>query len=408
MTKTENSNLSDKLSLNGGIRKARGLLRRETGLVYTTIGNMGASVLGGLFWFVLAGLLSVDSYGVVNYYIALANVFFAVGLVGLDSTLITFLAKGEKAIHYQVTSFTFISAIVIASILSVIEWSSGVLAATMIFFMMALAETLGGKMYRHYAFLLIGQRVAQIIFSIILYFPLGILGILLGYLLGNLLFSVRYMIRALPNFTLRFTEIREKRNFALHSYGTNLIRNFTLYLDKLIIAPLFGYYLLGLYQLAFQFFMFLNIIPLSLYSYLLPEEASGKDKRTVKLLGLLVSVVAAVAAFVGLPYVIERFFFAFVDSIPIVRIMGLAIIPATIIAILNATLLGRGCSKTVFTAGLAYIVSLVIGIAVLGQALGAVGLAVTLLASQIIQATCLVLRRRDSSKTTPTKQNPQL
>jgi O-antigen/teichoic acid export membrane protein len=122
----------------------------------------------------------------------------------------------------------------------------------------------------------------------------------------------------------------------------------------------------------------------------------------------LASVVAAVAAFIGLPYVIERFFSTFVDSIPIVRIMGLAIVPATIIAILNATLLGRGSSKTVFTAGLAYIVSLIVGIAVLGQALGAVGLAVTLLAAQTIQATYLVLKRGDSSKAAPTKQNPAL
>jgi len=391
---TEKTNAANKGALTVTIKKIKGLLRTETGLVYITFGNIGSSVLGGLFWFVLAGLLSVDNYGVVNYYIALANVFFAIGLVGLDATLVTFLAKGIKKIHYEATSLTFISAAIIGSILAFYELSLGLLAASMIIFMMTLAETLGRKMYRQYATLLIGQRLAQMILSVILYFPFGIFGVIIGYLLGNLIFSFKHILRAISNFTLKFDEIKQKRNFALHSYGTNLVRNFTLYLDKLLIVPLFGYYLLGLYQLAFQFFMFLSIVPMSLYSYLLPEESSGQNRRTIKLLGLSVSVVAAIAAFIGFPIVIERFFVNFVDSIPIVRIMSLAIVPATIISILNATLLGRGSSRTVFTGGLAYIISLIVGLIVLGQILGSIGLAITLLMAQTIQATYLIIKRK--------------
>ena len=393
-----------KLSIKGLFEKARGLLKRETGLVYTTIGNMGASVLGGLFWFALASLLAVDNYGAVNYYIALANVFFAIGLVGLDSTLITFLAKGEKNIHYQATSLTLISALVIGLILSIYVWTAGILAASMIFFMMTLAETLGRRTYRQYAFFIIGQRIAQIVFSIILYFPFGITGILVGYFAGNLLFSFKYLSRAIPNFTLNFKDIKLKRNFALHSYGANIIRNFTLWIDKLVIAPLFGYYLLGLYQLAFQFFMFLSIIPLSLYSYLLPEESSGKNNRTIKIIGLGFSIIAALAALLSLPTVIEKFFPTFLDSIPIVRIMSLAVIPATVVAILNATLLGRGSSRIVFTGGITYMITLVVGVAVLGQVLGAIGLAVTILTAQTIQATYLIWKR----KTPPKKDTSQL
>jgi O-antigen/teichoic acid export membrane protein len=363
--------------------------------VYITFGNIGVSVLGGLFWFVLAGLLPVDNYGVVNYYIAIANIFFAIGLVGLDSTMICFLAKGIKEIHYQATSLTFISAAIIGSILAFYELSLGLLAISMILFMMTLAETLGKKRYKQYAYLIIGQRIAQIILSVLLYFPFGIIGVLIGYLLGNFIFSIKYIIKAIPKFTLNFSEIKQKRNFALHSYSTNLVHNFTMYLDKILIVPLYGYYLLGLYQLAFQFFMFLSIIPLSLYSYLLPEESSGQNRRTIKILGLLVSVAAATAAIVGFPYIIERFFTNFVDSIPIVRIMSLAIIPATIIAILNATLLGQGRSRAVFTAGLIYIISLVIGLIVLGQIIGSIGLAITLIMAQTMQAIYLLIKRKE-------------
>jgi O-antigen/teichoic acid export membrane protein len=268
------------------------------------------------------------------------------------------------------------------------------LAITLIFFTMTIAETLGKKMYRQYALLFISQRVVQIVLAIILYYQLGILGVLIGYIIGNLIFSYRYFRNALPNFTLKFNEIKQKRKFAMHSYGAGIIRTFSNFLDKLIIAPLFGYYLLGLYQLGFQFFLFLSIIPLSLYAYLLPEESSGKDKKTIKLIGVALSIVAAIAAIIGLPYIIERFFSNFTESIPIVQIMSLAIIPATIIAILNATLLGRGNSKPVFIAGIAYIIALVIGLVTLGQTIGAIGLAITLLVAQTVQASYLSLKRK--------------
>ena len=376
------------------IKKIIALMKSETGLLYIGIGNTGSSVLGGLLWFILAGFLSVDNYGVVNYYIAISNIFFALGLIGLDATIITFLAKKEQAIHFQATSLAFISALIIASILSIYNWSIGILSATQILFMMTLAEKLGTKKYRQYAFFIIGQRIAQMILSIALYFPLGILGILIGYILGNVIFSFRYILRSITNFTLQFAQIKEKLNFALHSYSSNIVRNFTLYLDKLLIVPLFGYYILGLYQLAFQFFLFLSIIPLSLYSYLLPEESGGVDRKTIKLLGLSLSITAAIAALVGLPVIIEWLFPNFVDSIPIVRIISLAIIPATITAILNATFLGRGRSKIVFIAGIAYIIALVTGLITIGQIFGSIGLAITILVAQIVQATYLVINKK--------------
>ena len=383
------------LNLSEKVGWIRGIIKREMGLVYTTLGNMGSSLLGGLFWLVLASLLEVESYGLVNYYIALGSVFSAVALTGLDATVITYMAKGEKGIYFQANSLVLISGLSVCLVLSVFQLGSGLLAAAMVFFMMALAETLGRKRYREYAFLSIGQRLAQISLSLILYFQFGIIGIVMGYFLGNLIFSYRY-IKSISNFTLKLDGIKEKRNFAIHSYGFNLIRNFTNYLDKIIIAPLFGYFVLGLYQLGFQFFMFLSIIPLSLYYYLLPEESSGKNKTKVKQVGFGLAVAAAVLAFFTLPFFIEILFPSFVSSILVVRIMSLAIIPSTIVAIISASLLGRGKSKTVLIAGLIYLISLIIGVIALGGALGALGLALTLVAAQSIQAGVLLVKRKAS------------
>jgi len=61
--------------------------------------------------------------------------------------------------------------------------------------------------------------------------------------------------------------------------------------------------------------------------------------------------------------------------------------------------LGKESSRIVFTGGITYMITLVIGVAVLGQLLGAIGLAATILTAQTIQATYLIWKRK-----TPPKQ----
>ena len=173
-----------------------------------------------------------------------------------------------------------------------------------------------------------------------------------------------------------------------------MIKNFNTNLDKVLIAPVFGYFTLGLYQLGFQFFMFLSIIPLSLYYYLLLEEASGKNKTKIKFLGFGFAVIAGVTAFFFTPYIIERLFPSFINSILIVRIMCLAIIPQTVVLICNASLLGNGKSNPVFVAGLIYISVLLILLFVLGSFFGPIGLAFTLIIAQTVQASYLVIKYR--------------
>jgi hypothetical protein len=72
-----------------------------------------------------------------------------------------------------------------------------------------------------------------------------------------------------------------------------------------------------------------------------------------------------------------------------VKVMSLAVIPSTITAELNASLLGKGKSRKVFIAGLAYLTSLITGLTILGRMIGALGLAIALVTAQAIQAICL-------------------
>lgn len=121
------------------------LMYENVGLIYTTLGGLASNVLGALFWLILASILKVDDYGLANYFIAIANVAAGVGIIGLNMTLITYLAKGEKTLLYEANSFTLISGVASALILSIFHWAIGIVAATTIFFNMTLSELLGTK-----------------------------------------------------------------------------------------------------------------------------------------------------------------------------------------------------------------------------------------------------------------------
>jgi O-antigen/teichoic acid export membrane protein len=380
-----------------GITGLKRLLKEDFGLIYTTLGGVGSTFLGAFFWFILASLISVDNYGLANYYIAIASIFAGMATIGLNITVTTYLAKGERKLLYEANSLTLVSGIASALVLSIFQWASGLLAAAMIFFNMTTAEILGRKTYKEFAFVTIGQRVAQITLGLVLYFQIGVIGIVIGYFLGSFLFSYKYLV-SIKNFSFNITNLREKRNFALHSYGYSLIgQTLTNYLDKVLIGALFGYFALGLYQLGFQFFMFLSLIPGSLQQYLLPEESSGNSKHEIKILGLMLSVVASLAIFALCPYLIANFFPTFTDAIPLVSLMSLSVIPSTIAAILTASFLGNGKSKQVFTAGVIYLASLITCLTIMGLTIGILGLAIAVITAKAIQATYMVTQRNKPS-----------
>ena len=127
-------------SIKTGKNWLKKLIKEDVGLIYTTVGGMGSSVIAAFFWFILASLLKVDNYGLANYYIAIATIFAGVGTIGLNMTVTTYLAKGENKLLNEANSLTLIAGVASALVLSVFQWASGLLAASMIFFGMTAAE----------------------------------------------------------------------------------------------------------------------------------------------------------------------------------------------------------------------------------------------------------------------------
>ncbi len=233
------------------IKKILRATKLDSGLTYVGAGNLLASILGGLFWFALASILATEDYGRLNYYIAIGSMLSVVSLLGLNTTVITFVAKGFEKIRHQANLVVLVSNSFVFILLIFMNYPPlSFLIIGLSFFTMSVAELLGGKLYKKYFFLLIAERASQVALSIGLYFVIGIDGIIIGYAIAALTFSYRFF-KTFRNFSFAISELRPRFAFMTHSYSLTLSQALTLYADKLIIAPLFGFTVLGLYQLGF-------------------------------------------------------------------------------------------------------------------------------------------------------------
>lgn len=245
-------------------------------------------------------------------------------------------------------------------------------------------------MYKQYAFVIIGARASQLFLSILLYYLLGITGIAIGFIISFLIFSQRYFIST-RQFSKDFSEIKDKMKFSLNVYSFNMSNAFLLYFDKLVIAPLFGYAVLGYYQLGFQFLLFLGMIPISFYQYLISEDPSGLKQTRVRFFGLLVSIGLTALLFLSSPWILQHLFPHYTASLDAMRILSIGIIPMMLVWTLNSKFLNIGDTKYVLFGSAIYLTFQISLIFYLGNALKVIGLALAVVVALIAQASFLFI-----------------
>lgn len=371
------------------------LLGVDSGLAYVTLGNLGSAILGALFWLILASLLIAESYGQLNYLLASTFIFGTVALLGLNPTVTTFTAKGNEKIKHSSNMLALVSSVAFIAPLILLTGylQLSVLLIGVAFFQMSMAELLGRKRYREYTIILVGQRAAQIALGISLYFLYGMDGIIFGYTISFLAFSYRYFL-TVKHFRPDIQHIRTNFKFMVHSYAMELARTVSMFSDKLLIAPLFGFAILGIYQLGAQFLLFLGMIPTILYHYLLPQEASGNHSRKIGVGSFVISSILAAIFVAAVPWVITNFFPNFVSSIFPAQIMSIGIIPMTVTSILSSRFLGMERSRPVFIGAAIYVATQYTTITILGKMFGIVGLALSLVIALTVQSVYLLAAKR--------------
>jgi len=380
------------------IEKLISFLQKEKNLFSIGASNIIANGISSIFWLYLASILNSDGYGMLGFYLSIVGITGALSLVGSANTLTVLVSKGEK-IQATVFSLILLSSIVVGFVTYLIfqNTSMSLFPIGYVIFSSILFELLGKKLFVNFFMYSISQRILMVIFSLSFYQYLGIDGIILGYTCSFLPFAI-LMIKGYRESKIDFSILRNRSKIILNNYVEHLLQIISLNIDKIIILPILGAGVLGHYLLGAQIFALLLVIPSAIFQYILPYDAIQKKNQKLKKITVLFSVVIAIISISIAPSLLPIIFPKFIDSIIIIQIMSIAIIPKTISTIYTSELLGKNKNKTVMLGTLASTIILVGGILTMGTLWGYIGISIAFLLSKIGEIIFLYMKKNDDSE----------
>jgi O-antigen/teichoic acid export membrane protein len=338
-------------------------------------GNVLATGISGIFWFYIASLIEVDSYGEISYFIAIASLVGVISTVGAQNTITVFTAKGEKIVQ-ELAFVSLMTGLISSIILFLIFFNIGASLYVIGYILFAIisSEILGRKFYKTYAKYMISQRILMILLAIGFYYLIGNDGVIIGLGLSFFVYSYR-LLKDRKNLNFDLSKLKPKKNFIIHNYATDLASILTGSLDKIIIAPLFGFIILGNYQLGIQFLTVLLLIPSIVYQYILPQDSSGIRNKKLKLILIITSIFISGFGIILSPIVIPVLFPKFSETIQVVQIISLILIPHSFIIIFQSQFLALLKSKIVLFGNIIFVMVQIPSIIILGNIFGINGIA---------------------------------
>lgn len=331
------------------------------------IADVSAKGISAIFWFYIAAILGPEGYGEITYFLSIAIIASNVALLGSVNTIIVYTAKNVK-IQSTLYFLTLISGSITSIIVFFIFYDIGTsfLILGYVIFGLVSSELLGYKLYKNYSKYIITQRALMIVLSIGLFYIFGQDGILVGIALSFSPYIVG-IIRGFKKTKINFNLIKERASFLRNSYLQTLAATLNNTIDKIIIAPLFGFALLGNYSLGIQFLTLLQIIPLTVSKYIIPQDSSGKENKKLKKITILTAVGLSVLGLTIGPLVFTFIFPEFREAGSIIRIVSLSIVPYTVGLMYHSKFLGQEKSRQVLISSVIWIVSQILGIVILGS-----------------------------------------
>lgn len=376
------------------LRRIKDLISGQKDLTSLGIVDIVSNAIGAVFWFYIASVLGAEQYGKISYFIAIAGIASTISLLGGQNTLTVYTAKNIK-IQSTVYLLTICSGLVASAVLffTLGKTEISLLVISYIILNLAISEILGRKLFSDYAKYVIVNKILTVIFGIGLYYLIGFEGIIFGIALA----SFPYIIRIYHGFketSIDFSLLKTKTGFMITSYLTNLAEAFNGSLDKIIIAPLLGYALLGNYQLGIQFLSILHILPSIVFKFTLPHDASGNHNIKLKKLAVISSVIIGVLGIVVSPILIPIVFPKYSAAIQVIQIVSLSVVPTTVSLMYASRFLGLEKNKiNLFSSGL-FLGVQTIGIIILGKQYGANGAAIAFDISTIVHMIFYIIADR--------------
>ena len=366
----------------------------QKGLMSIGIGDILGSGLSAFFWFYIAAILSPESYGEIHYLISIAGIAQLFSLVGNSSVLTVYSAKkvnAEPTLYILSIIPTIISSIIIFILLQRADVST--LLFGYIIFESVNSVLLGRRLFNKYSKLVVLQKVLTLLLGVGFYFVFGPEGILFGLSCSFIPYIYFFMKEFRIN-KINFSLLKTRREFISNNYFNTLAGGFGGQIDKLIIAPILGFGLLGNYSLALQFISMMMIFSSIAFKFILPLDSAGRDTKGIKKYTIILSLIITILGITLSPIIIPELFPEYVETIIAVQILSISVFFGNLISIFSSKLLSEEKSKSILIANIISVGIIIIGFILLGPILGIVGLSMVHVVALAIESMILMLSRK--------------
>ena len=378
------------------------LIKQIKGL--KSISQIGAATAGGnaiaaIFWIYMADLMGQEDYGELGYMLSIAGIASTISILGGQWTMSVYTAKGvriESSLYFISIITSTVSAIILYFLFENVGMS--VYVISIVIFNLFTAEILGKKRYKTYSKIFFLQKIILVTLAILLYYILGAEGVLLAYGISYLVFTSR-IISALRNHEFNFGLLRQRFKFWMFNYIIQLSNSARAQIDILLIGPLFGFALVGNYFLGLQVLGLFLILPLIIFKYTLPQDSSGSSTKQIKIITVATSIGFALLGIFVAPEVIPLVLPEYTDTIELIPLLSLAIIPRTVTTMLMSGFLGKENNIHLLIGNLIAFSIIVSGILYLPEYFDIVGLAIAYVLSVTIQTIYLLIVYLRTAKT---------
>ena len=349
-------------------------------------GDIIGNALSAIFWFYLASQIEPNAYGELQWFIGIAGIFSSIALFGNVNTLTVYAAKNipiQSTLNFiSLIASSILSLIIIIIFPAFYTIDIGILLIAYVINTLAVGDLLGKKEFSNYSKYTIIQKGLTLGLGLLFYHLFGYEAMLFALAFTYIL-HLKRIISIFKNIKINFNLVKERVGFITNNYFTFLISGSigSGQVDKIIIAPILGFSVLGNYSLGLQLVSIMMIFSTVFYKYILTQDSSGIDLKKLKLIAILISVLMSIGGIILGPIIIDTFFPKYLDTKIVIQVMSINVIPATVAYILQSQLLGNEKSKIVLIGTGISLFILVISTIILGLNFGIIGVAISLIIS---------------------------
>ena len=357
---------------------------KELGIIGST--DILRNVLVGIFWLYVANILEPKEYGEISYLISIASIGAIFTSVATENVITVYANKKIEIV--KILSVISIITSVFGSVLLILLFDRidiGILSIGLVLNNIGIGHILGRKEFVNYSKFMFIQKGLTIILGLVAIHFFSYEGLIFAIGFSYIIFIIR-IVKITRESKLNISLLKEKWKFISENYLMMLVGAAINQLDKILIMPMLGLVVLGNYSLAIQILVILNSLSAIVFKFILPQDSTNISTRNIKKYLIIISIGISILGFFTLPEIISSFFPKYIGAIDAIKILSLEVVPSSIIAILTSKFLSLEKSKIILIANGIGLITLIVGIIILGPIYGIVGLATAYLLSTISTA----------------------